>query len=456
MGVVELDALGPTGPYRARDRTVVPDVRGVPFAELGLVPTLYTDRALAALRRAPRLSLDDRAAALAEAARSFLEDTVGGLPFADYERAVSRVSGVPVSIVRRAAGEIADAVTAARSSAYGARPSGVVTRWRDPATREGRGVWARRGDVLAVHAAGNHPAPHALWPQALALGYHVAVRPSRREPFTPHRMVSALRATGFGQDRVALLPTGHGGAAGILEGADLGLVYGGDDVVRGYEGDTRVLPQGPGRSKILITEDTDWREHLDVVVDSISCHAGVSCMNTTAVLVQGDPGPLAAAIAERLAALPSLPPEDDRAVLPVREAESARAVEGFLLSRARESKAWLGGDGILDELGDGSAVLRPAVHQLDSPHDDRLGVELPFPCVWVAPWSPADGVAPLRHTLVLTVLTGDDGLLDLLVDEPTISNVYQGDHSSYWLEPHLPHDGFLGEFLMRSKAVLRG
>jgi len=26
---------------------------------------------------------------------------------------------------------------------------------------------------------------------------------------------------------------------------------------------------------------------------------------------------------------------------------------------------------------------------------------------------------------------------------------------TYWMAPGLPHDGFLGEFLMRSKAVIR-
>ncbi len=45
-------------------------------------------------------------------------------------------------------------------------------------------MWARRGEVLAVHAPGNAPGVHGLWPQALALGYRVAVRPSRREPLT--------------------------------------------------------------------------------------------------------------------------------------------------------------------------------------------------------------------------------------------------------------------------------
>ncbi|TDV56044.1 hypothetical protein CLV71_102105 [Actinophytocola oryzae] len=56
-------------------------------------------------------------------------------------------------------------------------------------------MWTRRGEVFAVHAAGNRPAVHFGWLAALAAGRRVAVRPSRREPFTSHRLVSALRVS---------------------------------------------------------------------------------------------------------------------------------------------------------------------------------------------------------------------------------------------------------------------
>ncbi|NEA04199.1 aldehyde dehydrogenase family protein, partial [Streptomyces sp. SID10116] len=149
----------------------------------------------------------------------------------------------------------------------------------------------------------------SLWPEALALGFRVAVRPSRREPFTPHRLVSALRLAGFGNDEIALLPTDHAGADAVLRGADLGLVYGGEDVVRKYGADPTVLLQGPGRSKVLLTADVDWRDHLDTIVDSVAGRGGTGCVNATAVLVEGDPTPLCEALAERFSALPSLPPE---------------------------------------------------------------------------------------------------------------------------------------------------
>ncbi|MCZ4607621.1 aldehyde dehydrogenase family protein, partial [Streptomyces sp. Lzd4kr] len=338
-----------------------------------------------------------------------------------------------------------------------ARPQAAVGDWRDPATRAGAAVWTRRGNVFAVHAAGNHPGVHALWLEALALGYRVVVRPSRREPFTPHRLVAALREAGFGADHIALTPTDHTVADTVVAGADLALVYGGDDVVRKYAGHSTVLPQGPGRAKILVSGG-DWRAHLDTIVDSVADEGGTACVNATAVLVEGGPDEAAAvadALAERLAAIPSLPPQHPEAVLPVQPLAAARAFEGYLLRSAGSAVAHLGGDGVVDDLGDGSGVLRPAVFRLDRADAPQTGVELGFPCVWVAPWNPAEGIAPLRDSLVVTAITDDERLLEQLVDEPTISNVHVGDHPTYWMRPGLPHDRYLAEFLMRTKTVIR-
>ncbi|MET8977277.1 aldehyde dehydrogenase family protein [Streptomyces sp. NPDC004539] len=451
--LLQLDVLGPAGPYRSRNRATVADVGGRPVAELSLAPTVYVDRAMAALRRATPLPLDERVAAIALAGRLFATGTINGQTVAEYEHAVSRVGGVPIQVVRAATATAMYRAEQLYNSLQHARPRGAAGDWRDPLTRVGRAVWSRRGEVFAVHAAGNHPGTHTLWPEALALGYRVAVRPSRREPFTPHRLVTALRMAGFGDDHVVLLPTDHAAAEGLLRGAD--LAYGSDEVIRRYADDPLVLPLHPGRSKILLTAETDWLEHLDTVVDSISHHGGTGCVNATAVLVEGDPAPVAEAVADRLALLPSLPPEDEKAVLPVQASPVARALEKFVLDKAAGARAHLGGAGFVEELGDGSAVLRPVVHQLERPDDPRAGVELPFPCVWVAPWSRAAGIAPLRDTLVLGVHTEDEQLIDALVDEPSITNVYVGDHPTHWTATGIPHDGYLAHFLMRTKGFIR-
>ncbi|RJQ81231.1 aldehyde dehydrogenase family protein [Pseudonocardiaceae bacterium YIM PH 21723] len=451
--MTDLDALLPDGNYRSRTRTVVADVTGAEVARLSSVPTLLVSRTIDTLRAADPLDLDKRLAALRHAGELFAGGSVDGMLAEDYFRLAARIGGLPIAVIREGAAVAVLRLAQIGKSLDSARPHGAVTDWRDPRVHEGSAVWTRRGEVFSVHASGTHPGAHSLWPEALAMGYRVAVRPTRREPLTAYRMVAALRAAGFGPDQVVLLPTTQAAGDTMLTSAD--LAYGGDDIIRKYVDDPMVLQQQPGRSKILITEDVDWRDYIDVIVSSVADHAGGGCVNTTGVLVEGDPAPVAEAVAERLAMLPSLPPEHPDAVLPVQQLVSAQALDRFLLSQAHGTRAWLGGEGILHDLGDGSAVLRPAVHQVDRSDARQLGVEMPFPCVWVGPWSRADGIAPLADTLVLTVATEDERLVNQLITAPGIGNVYLGQHPTYWTKPGLPHDGYLADFLMRTKSVIR-
>ena len=432
---------------------------GAPVAELSIVPPLYVSRTIGAQRKVRPLPAAQREAALADAADVFATAVIEGLDFESYVVLASRISGLPIAITRAGARSVADAVASAFDAVRPARPVGAASDWREERTRNGTAVWTRRGEVFAVHAAGNGPGVHGLWPQALALGYRVAVRPSRREPLTAHRLVSALRQSGFRAEDAAYLPTDHSGADEIVRSADIAMVYGGQDVVDKYANDPTVVVNGPGRAKILITADRDWRDYIDIIVDSIANLGGMACVNTTAVLYEGDPGPLAGAIAERLAAINPLPTEDERAVLPTQPVDKARALASYLAAKAAGTTPLLGADQVVATVGDGYAALRPAVHLMAAPGSgkltDQLNIELPFPCVWVSPWSRAAGMEPLRHSLVVNAITGDDDLIDDLLGEPTVANVYRGQHPTYYGAPEIPHDGFLADVLMRNKGFIR-
>lgn len=453
-GLVALDALGADGEYRTRKREVIATTGGVAAAELSIVPPLYVSRTLGAQRKAAPLPLAQRAAALSRAAETFANGVIAGLDFEAYAELTGRISGMPIAITRAGARGVADAVAGAFDAVRPARPVGATLDWREERTRAGGALWVRRGEVFAVHAAGNGPGVHGLWPQALALGYRVAVRPSRREPLTAHRLVCALRQAGFRAEDAAYLPTDHAGADEIIRSSDLAMVYGGQEVVDKYADDPTVIVNGPGRTKIVITADRDWHDYLDVVVESIADHGGMACVNTTAVLYEGDPAPLARAIAERLAAIEPLPTDDERAVLPTQAIEKARALANFLAAKAAGSTPLLGADQVVADLGDGYAALRPAVHLMAEADVDKLNLELPFPCVWVAPFTRGTGVEPLRHSLVVTAITGDEALIDDLVAEPTVANVYCGHHPTWMHAPEIPHDGFLADALMRNKGFI--
>jgi acyl-CoA reductase-like NAD-dependent aldehyde dehydrogenase len=452
---MRIDALGPNGAYQTRNREIVATTAGVAVVDLSIVPPLYVSRTISAQRNTRPLPAEQREAALAKAADAFATGVIAGLDFDTYAELASRISGVPIAVTRSSARGVADAVASAFGVAQLARPKGAVPDWRDERTRDGAAVWVRRGDVFGVLAAGNGPGVHGLWPQALALGYRVAVRPSRREPLTAHRLVHALREAGFRPEDATYLPTDHRGADEIIRSADLAMVYGSQDVVDRYANDPTVLVNGPGRAKILITAEQDWRDYLDVITDSIANLGGIACVNTTAVLYEGDPTPLAHAIGERLSAIPVLPTEDERATLPTQNIDQAKALASYLAATAAGTTPVLGSDQVVAALTDGCAALRPAVHLMAKPDAAKLNVELPFPCVWVSPWSRSDGVDPLRHSLVINAITNDEELIDDLLAEPTIANVYRGQHPTYYGAPQIPHDGFLADFLMRNKGVIR-
>jgi acyl-CoA reductase-like NAD-dependent aldehyde dehydrogenase len=449
----EITALGPSGEFRSRAPLTLTDVAGVECARLSLAPPPFVTRAMAALRKARPLPLPERISALRKAGESFGSGRIGGLSVTKYRDVVHRLSGLGSSVIAAATEKLAERCASAWDDAQLARPAACASDWRDPRAAEGAAVWARRGAVLGVHAAGNHPGVHGNWLSALALGYRVAVRPSQREPVTAFRLVAALREAGFGADQVMLLPTDHAAADAVIRSSDRSVVYGGDDVVRRYARDPSVLVQGPGRAKILVTADVDWRRHVDLVVDSVVHSGGVSCTNTTAVFVEGDARGLAEAVAARLAEIPALPLSDERAVLQVCRPERARQLERLLLDRARGTESLLGGDGVVADLADGTSVLTPAVHLLPSAAAGQARVELPFPCVWIAPWSRRDGLSVFDDTLVLTVLGGDGSLVEELFAMPSVRNVYVGAVPTYRTAPHVPHDGFLADFLMEAKGV---
>ncbi len=446
-----IDVLGPEGSYRTRNRDILRDTAGVAVAEMSIAPRLFVTRSVRALHRTRPLPLEQRRAAMAAAADAFHYGSIAGLDFEAYVELTCRLAGLPKTVARSGCSSVAEALRTAIDGVAPARPTGAVIDWRD-APRRGGAVWARRGEVLAVHAPGNAPGVHGLWPQALLLGYRVAVRPSRREPLTAHRVVEALRIGGFRPQDAVFLPTDYPGADELVRAADLALVYGGQDVVDRYAGAPAVFANGPGRSKVLLTAEQPWSEAVDTVVDSVAGLGGMACVNASAVLCEGDPAPFTRAVAERLAAIPALPHTDECAALPTAPVDTAHILARYLARRAAGTVALLGADQVVADLGDGRAVLRPVVHLLTCPDVSILNIELPFPCVWIAPWSRDDGIAPLRNSLVLTAITDDDDLVDELVAEPSIGTVYRGRIATHHSAAEIPHEGYLADFLMRSKG----
>ncbi len=85
--LIAVDALGPDGEYRIRNREPVTATDGVVVAELTLAPPLYVSRAIKAQRAVRPLPAHEREAALAKAADIFANGVLAGLDFDAYTAA---------------------------------------------------------------------------------------------------------------------------------------------------------------------------------------------------------------------------------------------------------------------------------------------------------------------------------------------------------------------------------
>ncbi|MEU7581647.1 aldehyde dehydrogenase family protein [Streptomyces sp. NPDC041068] len=453
--MLDIPALGPTGPYRTRNRTTVPDASGSPALELAAVPGLVVSHWIDQLRASTPLPVAETAEVLRKAADVFETQEVLGDDLDAHERRTAALTGTPLTVVRECDRLITATLRDVGRAPSAARPTGCAPVGTGaPGAPSAGAAWCRTGDVFAVHAAGNSPGVHAMWLEALSLGYRVVVRPSTRDPLTPFRLVTALRRAGVPSTQLVVAPCDHATADLIIERSDRALVYGGQDVVDTYHNRGDVRLQGPGRSKLVVAADADRGTGLDLARTGTLYHAGTACTATTGVLVEQDPTGFAGELAAVLHQVAPARPLDDAALLPCLPKADAERLAAAVLNRTKDAVVHLaprveqlGGEGSL-------ATVTPAVVELESPRNPLLSYEVPFPCVWVAPFD-RGAVDVLDDSLVLSLHTDDMALVAEATELTAVSNVYRSKPTS-WVHPDVPHDGFLGEFLMRAKGLAHG
>ncbi|MFD5327172.1 aldehyde dehydrogenase family protein [Streptomyces sp. NPDC127092] len=465
---VVVDPLVCGRPVTSADRVRLPDVRGGDLADVGAAPRLMALSALRELRRhadgvPPGQELFDEAATL------FEEAELDGETPEEYAARVSYATGLTAAAVAQSVRDLVDELRElSRTTAAELPATGFAA---DPAAGPGTGSgsgsaigfatrWVPRGRVFAAVMASNHPTPHVTWAQALFHGYSVAVKPGSRDPFTALRLTRALLAAGLPPRKLAFLPASHRTGEFLLREADRGIVYGGDSAVRRWQGDETVAVRGPGRTKALLDRDADEAITAHLAL-SASYDGGTRCTNLSAVLTTRPVAEVADALARRLATLPSVPVTTATATLLVADRERAariraqvdelRAAPGVTDHSARHDPA--AGETVV-ELADGSHLLRPLVLSVEGVHHPAVGTELPFPFVVVAPWTPADGVAPLRESLVLNLLTDDEELVDAAVREPSVRKITRGAVLPWTAVPGIPHDDNYTQFLLEPKGVV--
>jgi hypothetical protein len=446
---MDLPVIRPTvgaDSLNSEDQYSLSGVDGRPVAVVHTAPPLLMQLA----RR--RLNCDKAEGVLdglfGAAGRLFATAELDGAGPQEYSRRAALATGLPIGVYHRALAAIPeemaylDTLRPLDQRSFPAPYGGAV----DATVR-----WVPRGRLLTVVCPSNHPEPHLSWARGLAAGYSVFVRPGSTDPLTPARLSAALVQAGLARNRLAVLPSDHNTADLLVRVADRAIVYGGPAAVRRWSGHPQVLVRGPGYSKALV--DVPVGEAvLEHLARAVAGDGGVRCTNLSVIRTSGDVVALAEGLAERLGRQPVRPVTDADATLPAVLPSVAEAVRSRIDELCAAGLVEVTGHrGDPFALIQGSLVAQPVV--LVAPVGVAVpDVEFPMPFVVVAPWRERDGIQPLRHSLVLNLLT-DRFWVDAEL-EPTVRKVVYGLIPPWTTVPGLPHDGSLRDFLSEPKAVL--
>lgn len=435
--VIEAICLG--NHYHTRQLQEIYDVSGHIVAKAAIMPVVYIQDKILALRESPLLPLEVRYKLLKQAGKIYAEATLAGLDPQAYISLASRVSGLQPSIISDSIANIAYSLHHMQENLAVATPAGAVWDICDPKVNAGCSFFSRRGDIVAIIAAGNGPGVHGLWPQAIAMGYKTLVRPSLREPFTAQRLVCALEQAGLG-NHVAFIPTDHKGAEALISQSDLAVVYGGQDVAAKYGNNPHILVQGPGHSKIVVGSDVRQEEAVALAAQSILSLGGAACVSASAILVEHNSKQFAEKLrCELRARMHHQPPRLSR----------QQEADAYRMQLERDNVPWM-----YSQLPDHSCLLNPHIEFVESFSDSKVQREVPFPCATVASFSREEACyKALSGSLVVTVLTRDCDIINKIIADTSIANVYVGEIPTTWMDFRVPHSGYLADFLMCNRGI---
>ncbi len=327
---------------------------------------------------------------------------------------------------------------------------------------EERGVpisFQAESPALGLVLPSNSPGVHTLWLPVIPLQIGLVLKPGPQEPWTPFRMAEAFFKAGIPREAISIYPGEGDVGAAVLDGCDRSLIFGGTATVDRYRGNPRVQAHGPGFSKILLGDDQvdHWEKYLDMMVDSVFANSGRGCINCSGIWASRHTRAIAEALAERLAGVRPLPPDDPDSSL------AAFTVPGVADAVSGAIDADLQAGGAIDVTAkhrDASRVVKrggadyllPTVVHCESPETAIAKKEYMFPFTTVVECPEDRMLASIGPTLVCSAITCRPEFRRALVDAVQIDRLNLGPVPTIQLNWLQPHEGNIVEFLFRERA----
>lgn len=314
-------------------------------------------------------------------------------------------------------------------------------------------------DALGMVLPSNSPGVHTLWMPVVALQIGLVLKPGPQEPWTPYRMVQAMIQAGVPPRAFSIYGGGGDVGAAVLESCGRTMLFGSQATVDQHGGNPRVQVHGPGYSKILVGEDRidNWRDYLDIFVDSVLLNSGRSCINCSGIWVPRHGREIAEAMAGELAKVQALPPEDPQALLAaftvpgVAEAVSGAIDDDLQASGSKDLVAEARGTPRLITR-EHCGYLLPTLIHCESPAHPAAKKEFMFPFATVVECPQDQMLSQIGPTLVGTGITDDPKFRRQLLDCRQIDRLNLGPVPTTKLDWLQPHEGNIVDFLYRARA----
>jgi hypothetical protein len=381
----------------------------------------------------------------------------------DYLRSLAATSGLPHALIRmnmqRLHGVFAQVPTIFKGLSRGLPPE-VLDGGH--CLQDGvRLAFVPTTEALGVILPSNSPAVNALWIPALSMKTPVVLKPGREEPWTPWRVIQAFIKAGAPPEAFSFYPTDHDGSAAIIRRCGRVMLFGGDDTVSQYEDDPRVEVHGAGRSKILIGEDEieNWRDHLDLMVRSVSANSGRSCINASCIVVPRYADEIAEALAEELLPMTARAQDDPEATLSgFANPKMAEWINGAIEDGLKEEGAR---DVSLEKRGgsdryvqrDAMHYMVPTITRCESIDHPIGNTEFLFPYASVIEMPQPEMLEAIGKSLAVAAISSDRDWLASLMAADHIERLNAGAMATNHIEWDQPHEGNLFEFLYRRRSI---
>lgn len=299
------------------------------------------------------------------------------------------------------------------------------------------------------------------WILSLAMGFSVVVRPSNGEPLVPLRLVAALLEAGLPPELVQFLPSKSEIVDSIVEHCDLAAVYGSSDQFARFQHSDRIKVFGTGVSKLILDNRRTplTEEHVDLVVKSATHAGGRKCTNASIVITMRHDEAFCNALAHRLNQIKVVDNSNWDAVIPAMRSENeAKLLNSFLdEGLAPEDEEITNRQQSRLQAHNGKWYLRPTAIKCPTYRSPLFNTELPLPFFTILPSATMDDIRHVlqqRSTLVVTAVSDDVELREMLIMSPKINKLFLGPHPTFTPVSTGIHEGYLSDFLFVVKGLL--